>query len=268
MQFDYLAVIGNSGTGKTTFVKRLLNDLEYDRLYLVDPNRQYADFTVTDKAEYISPSELKQAMNTIGKRLLLTQKKGVMVIEDLNFTLDRLSETMQISINRAKKIIFLLLENLRKYDVKVIVVMHDVDRDIVAKCDTKIFFQTPLTNYKVRQYSNMYSMDMNRVLTLPKFNYLLKNGGDAETGHVEPLESHEQIEKDKGFMVKEMLSKCRSLAEKVLVLRYHLQLKNPEISEMLNIQTETVEVVVSRLRKRGIPIPDARKSFRLENLAF
>lgn len=79
-----MAVIGNSGTGKTTFVKRLLNSLSWDKLYLCDPNRQYADFTMDDRAEHISPSELKAALNMIGKRLLLTQKKGVMVIEDLN----------------------------------------------------------------------------------------------------------------------------------------------------------------------------------------
>lgn len=263
-----MAVVGNSGTGKTTYVKTLLNELEWDKLYLCDPNRQYADYTMNEKAEYISPNELKEALNMIGKRLLLTQKKGVLVVEDLNFTLTRLSETMQISINRAKKIIYLLLENLRKYDVKVIVVMHDIDRDIVAKCDTKVFFQVPLNGYKAKQYSKMYSVDMNEVTSLAKFNYVSKNGGDIEKGHVEPLESHEQIEKDKSFMVNEILAKCRSLAEKVLVLRYHLELKNTEISEMLNVSIGTVEVMVSRLRRRGIPIPDARKSFRLENLAF
>ncbi|GAJ20295.1 unnamed protein product, partial [marine sediment metagenome] len=115
-----------SGTGKTTYVKTLLNSLRWDKLYLCDPNRQYADYTMSENAEYISPNELKRALNVIGKRLLLTQKKGVLIIEDLNFTLTRLSETMEISIRRAKKIITLLLENLRKYDVKVIIIMHDI----------------------------------------------------------------------------------------------------------------------------------------------
>ena len=268
MEFNYLAVIGNSGTGKTTYVKRLLNSMEWDKLYLCDPNRQYAEFLNEGNAEYITPNELKGALNIIGKRLLLMQKKGVMVIEDMNFTLSRLQETLQISRNRAKKIIFLLLENLRKYGVKVILVMHDIDRDLVGKCDLKVFFQVPLSQYKTRQYSKLFGIDMNEVVSLPQFNYLSKNGAETERGHVEALQSHTEIERDKSFMIKDMLRKCRSLPEKVLLLRYHLELKNYEIAKMLNVEINTVEVVVSRLRKRGIPIPDARRSFRLENLAF
>lgn len=267
-KFSYLAVVGNSGTGKTTYVKTLLNSLKWDQLYVVDPNRQYADFMTTDKAAYITPNELKSAMNVIGKKLLLTQKKGIIVIEDLNFTLSRLSETLQISINKAKNILYLLLENLRKYDVKVVLVMHDIDQDLVGKCDLKVFFQVPLSPYKVRAYSSVFGMDMNEVVGLPHFSYLSKNGSEVEHGHIDPLASHEQIEKDKSFMIKDMLSKCRSLSEKVLVLRYHLELRNTEIAKTLNVDLHTVENLVWRLRKRGIPIPDMRKSFRLENLAF
>ncbi len=268
MIFNYLAVVGNSGTGKTTFVKTLLNSLEWDQLYVCDPNRQYGDFMLEDNVTYITPNELKGALNVIGKRLLLMQKKGLLVIEDMNFTLNRLSEVLQISVNKAKKIIYLLLENLRKYDVKVVLVMHDIDRDLVGKCDTKVFFQVPLSQYKVRQYGKIFGIDMNDVVRLARFNYISKNGSELETGQIEVLESHEQIEKDKSFMIKDILRKCRSLAEKVLVLRFHLELKNGEIAETLNIDVHTVENLVWRLRKRGIPIPDARKSFRLENLAF
>lgn len=266
--FSYLAVVGNSGTGKTTYVKTMLNAIKWDQLYVVDPNRQYGDFMREDNAAYITPNELKAALNVIGKKLLLTQKKGILVIEDLNFTLSRLSETLQISTNKAKNILYLLLENLRKYDVKVILVMHDIDRDLVGKCDTKVFFQVPLSNYKVREYSAVFGMDMNEVVRLPHYSYVSKNGSEMERGHIEALESHEQIEKDKSFMIRDILSKCRSLSEKVLVLRYHLEMKNTEIASRLNINTNTVEVIVSRMRKRGIPIPDARKSFRLESIAF
>jgi len=266
--FNYMAVIGNSGMGKTTMVKTILRQTKYDKLYLVDPNRQYSDFVRDDNAEYITPSELKTALNVIGKRLLLTQKKGIMVIEDLAFTLNRLCETLAINQNQAKKLIYLLLENFRKYDVKVIVVMHDVDRDIVAKCDTKVFFQTPISQYKVRQLTSLYGVPMQEVLALQKFQYISKNGGDVERGKIEALASHMEIERDKSFMIRDVLRQCRSLAEKVLVLRFHLQLRNTEIAQNLSIDLHTVENLVWRLRKRGIPIPDMRKSFRLENLAF
>lgn len=265
--FNYLAVVGNSGTGKTTYVKTLLNSLDYDQLYICDPNRQYGDF-IDQNATYITPNELKAALNVIGKRLLLRQKKGVLVIEDMNFTLSRLSETLQISRNKAKKIIYLLLENLRKYDVKVILVLHDIERDLVGKCEAKVFFQVPLSQYKVRQYTKIFGLDMNEVVSMPAYHYIMKNGHEAERGQIEVLESHQQIESDKSFMIKDVLRKCRSLVEKVLVLRFHLELKNMEIAETLNIDIHTVENLVWRLRKRGIPIPDARKSFRLENLAF
>ena len=268
IDFNYLAIVGNSGTGKTTLVKTVLNRLAWDRLYLCDPNRQYSDFTVNENATYISPGELKDALNVIGKRLLLTRKKGVLLIEDLAFTLERLCETLQVNEKKARKVICLLLENLRKYDVKVIVVMHDVDRDIVGKCDTKVFFQTPLNDYAIRQYSNFLNMDMKPIVSLSRFNYLSKNGGDMEHGYVEPLESHMQIEHDKSFMVKEILAKCQSLPQKVLVLRLHLELKNSEIACMLGLDLHTVENLVWRLRRRGVIIADGRKSFALEKLAF
>ena len=268
LKFNYLAVVGNSGTGKTTFVKRTVNALKWDMLYLCDPNRQYADYTVNDNAVYLSPSELKDALNMIGKKLLLTQKKGILIIEDLSFTLDRICETLQVPLSNAKHLIALLLENFRKYDVKVIVVMHDIDRDIIAKCDAKVFFQTPLNEYKIRQYSKLLNLDLSEIVNLPKFAYLSKNGGDIEKGFVEPLASHVEIERDKSFMVKELLTRCHSLPEKVLVLRLHVGLINSQIAKMLNVDSHTVENRITELRKRGIIIPDARHSFRLENLAF
>ena len=268
IQFNYLAVVGNSGTGKTTYVKTLINRLVWDQLFLCDPNRQYADYTINDNAVYLSPSELKDSLNLIGKKLLMQNKIGVLIIEDLGLTLSRISETLQISEKRAKHLIALLLDNFRKYGVKVIVIAQDIDKDLIGKFDTKVFFQIPLNNYSVKKYSKLFGCDLSEVPTLPKFAYVLKNGEPLQHGTVEPLESHAAIEKDKGFMVKEILAKCRSLNEKVLVLRLHVGLSNPEIAEKLNVQVNTVEVIISRLRKRGVAIPDARKSFRLENLAF
>lgn len=216
----------------------------------------------------MTPGELKAALNVIGKRMLLTQKKAVLVIEDLSFTIERLAESLQISSCKAKKIIFLLLENLRKYDVKVIVVMHDIDADIVVKCDFKVFFQVPLTTYKAKVYSALFSLDMTEIKTLPQYQYVCKGRTETQRGTVTALESHAAIEKDKSFMVKEMLGKCRSLVEKVLVLRLHLEMANSEIAKTLNLELHTVENLVYKIRKRGIAISDARRNFRLENLAF
>jgi len=269
MQFNYCAVIGNSGTGKTTYVKTLLGSVSYDELYLCDPNRQYGDFISQDHAAYISPNELKGALNLLGKRLVLQQKRGILVIEDLRFALDRLSEVLGISLRKAEGIIKLLLENLRKYDVKVVLVTHEIDRDLVAKCDTKVFFQVPLSSYKIRQYTKLFEVDMSEVTTLKPFHYIMKNGDlTPQKGYVEKLASHEQIERDKSFMIKDLLEKCNSLAEKVLVLRFHLDFGNMKVAEILNIDRHTVENLVWRLRKRGIPIPDARRNLNLQNLAF
>lgn len=272
IEFNYLAIIGNSGTGKTNFAKTVINQTPYDMLYLCDPNRQYADYTVNDNASYISPSELKDALNLIGKRLLLQQKKGILVIEDLNLTISRISETLGCTEKHAKQLIALLLENFRKYDVKVIVILHDLNdteiNKLVEKCDTKVFFQTPLSTYQINKYTKELGFSLLEVPVMPKFTYVMKQGDNVTHNTTKALESHMAIEHDKGFMVKELLAKCRSLPEKVLVLRLHVGLKNSEIAQQLDVQRSTIDETVSRIRKRGIPIKDARCSLRLENLAF
>ena len=268
LKFNYLAVVGNSGTGKTTFVKETLNALKWDSLFLCCPNRQYADYTIKDNAVYLSPSELKDSLNHIGKKLLLQGKKGVLVIEDLSLTLNRIAENLSCTEKKAKQLIALLLENFRKYDVKVIVIMHDIDKDLIGKFDAKVFFQTPLTQYQVKKYSVELGFSFLEVPILPKYTYVIKNGEKVEHGTIKPLESHQAIERDKSYGANEILTKCRSLPEKVLVLRLHLGFNNAQIADKLNVQRSTVDETISRLRKRNLAIPDARKTLRLENLAF
>jgi Mn-dependent DtxR family transcriptional regulator len=67
--------------------------------------------------------------------------------------------------------------------------------------------------------------------------------------------------------VSERLKECGSLRAKILVLRNQGQQRNCDIAKTLNIETHTVETEIWKIRKRGIVIPDARRSF-LENLAF
>lgn len=267
-KFNYLGIVGNSGTGKTTLAKQQINALVPDMLYLCDPNRQYADYTVNDNAVYISPGELRDALNMIGKKLLLQGKKGVLVIEDLGLTIQRITETLNCTEKKAHQLIGLLLDNFRKYDVKVIVIMQDIDKELIGKFDAIAFFQLPLGTYAIKKFSKILNCDLKEIPELPRYAYFLKTSESVGYGTVKPLASHQAIERDKGFMVNEILAKCRSLPEKILVLRLHLGLKNPEIAQKLNVETHTVETEIYRLRQKGIPINDGRKSFRLENLAF
>ena len=268
MKFNYCAIIGNSGQGKTTFLKEELATLNYDMAYFCTPNREYGDLT-GDKAKYIGPVELQNAINFIGKSLLFQKKKGVLVIEDLGLTIRDLSEVLKITEKKAKQIILLLLENLRKYDVKILVAMHDIDEDITGKCDLKVFFQVPLNDYKVRKYSALYGLDLREVRDLAKYHYIVKNGSEEIVKVcVLELKSHKAIENNKDFQVNERLKECGSLRAKILVLRNQGQQRNCDIAKTLNIERHTVETEIWKIRKRGIVIPDARRSFQLENLAF
>lgn len=267
MKYNYCAIIGNSGTGKTTWLKRELATLPYDMAYFCTPNREYGDLT-GDRAQYIGPVELQNAINFIGKKLLFQKKKGVLVIEDLGLTIRDLSEVLKVTEKKAKRIITLLLENLRKYDVKILIAMHDIDEDIVGKCDLKVFFQVPFNDYKIRKYSAIYGLDLREIRNLPKYHYVIKNGSEEVVkACVLELKSHKAIENDKQGLVNERLKECGSLRAKILVLRNQGQQRNYDIAKTLNIERHTVETEIWKIRKRGIAIPDGRRSF-LENLAF
>lgn len=261
--FYYMANCGNSRTGKTTLTKTWINQTPYDVLLICDPNNQYSDL-MNEKAQNIGPVELQNAISQIARKLCMLGKKGILVIEDLHLTLKWIQHSLCKSEREARNIIKLLLENLGKYDIKVIVVMHDIDPEIMAKCDLKVFFQTPLTDYAKRTYSKRLNFDLSEIGILPKFHYRFKNGGDIEKGYVEPLPSHQAVEQDKSFGAKTLIQNCSSLIKKVTTLRA-AGFKNGQIAELLNVTQKTVENRVNEARHKGANIPDARKTLLIQN---
>lgn len=105
------------------------------------------------------------------------------------------------------------------------------------------------------------------VQSLPKFRYVLNNGGSLTRGEVEPLESHASLEADKDFAIKRLLAQCESQSQKILVLKTHLGMGNTRIAEILGTSQHYVEVTVSRWRHRAVPIPDGR-AVNVTNLIF
>lgn len=65
------------------------------------------------------------------------------------------------------------------------------------------------------------------------------------------------LTKDKEF-IKQALTKCRTLKEKIYLLKVTFDLDNSKISNILDISIHTVENILSRLRKKGLNIPDGR----------
>lgn len=73
-----------------------------------------------------------------------------------------------------------------------------------------------------------------------------------------------QIDKDK--FVQQALGKCRTLSEKVYLLRGVVDLDNEGASKFLGVSPHTVENVVWRLRKKGLKIPDKRRGITADKL--
>lgn len=270
IDFNYLLVLGTSGTGKTTLAKTIVKELrdQGNKVLVFDPNRQWGDLC-TDE---IGPEELAYGLTRIAKPLLWERKTGVLVVEDLGFTLQQIRAALKISLKRAKDMLKVLLENARKYGLKVIFIAHrlssdEIDTIMFQQFDAYLLFKVPLTNYSKKLIRENLKIDPDKIQSLEKFHYIQHNGGHISTGIVKPLESHQKLENDKNFQVHYLLSKYETNGEKVLILKVHLGLRHKKIAEILGLTYDQVKSYCTALRKRGVNIPDGRRR-NYTNLIF
>ena len=262
VKFDYLLVLGTSGTGKTTLAKTIVKDLK-DQAYKVlvfDPNRQWGDLCDQE----VGPEELAFGITRIAKPLLWERKTGVLIVEDLGFTLQQLQAALKISLTKAKNMIRLILENARKYGLKVIIIAHrlstdEIDTVMFQQFDAYAIFRVPLTTYGKKLIKENLGIQPDDILELPKYHYIAYNGGHIFKGKVEPLKSHVELEQNRNFQVHYLLSKYETNAEKVLILKVHLGLSHRQISKILGLTYDQVKSYCTLLRKRGVDIPDGRR---------
>ncbi len=261
MDFNYMLVLGLSGMGKTTFVKHLLNKYKDFQKYVVDPNYQYSDVD----AEFIGANDLFNALNVIAKPLLFRGKKGILVIEDFGFTVQQLAYALNKPLRTVKHNIRLILENARKYRLKVVIVAHQVKSEeiepyMLPMFDTIVFFKTPLTNY-AKRILKYYGVNFD-IYKLEPYHYIIFNTYTKliNEGYVEPLKSHMEIEQSGDFQIKRLLSMVENKTQAVAVLKLHLNLSDKEIADILKISVNQVRVYKTRLRKYGIKIPLENKN--------
>ena len=261
MNFNYMLIIGLSGMGKTTFVKNLLLNYHSQgyKLYVADPNYQYSDI----EAVSVGSVDLYNALNHIAKPLLFKGEKGVLAIEDYGFTINQMKNALQKPLSTVKNSIKILLENARKYRLKIIIVAHRVQSDEIEPYmlpffDTIVFFRTPITTY-TKRILKYYGVDVD-IGKLEPHKYIVFNTHTREmsNGVTKPLKSHEEIENSGDFQIKRLLGMAETKTQAVAILKIHLNLSDKEISNILNISVNQVRVYKTRLRKYGIPI-------RLEN---
>jgi len=131
LHFNYLLVLGTSGTGKTTLAKTIVKQLKDEgcKAITFDPNRQWSD--ISD--EEIGPEELAYGLTRIAKPLLYEKKTGVLIVEDLGFTLQQIQAALKVSLAKAKNMLRIVLENARKYGLRVILVSHRLAITILVK---------------------------------------------------------------------------------------------------------------------------------------
>ena len=260
--FNYMLVLGLSGMGKTTFVKHLLNSLKDFKKYIVDPNYQYSDI---EEAEFIGAEDLFNALNTIAKPLLFRGQRGILVIEDFGFTIQQLAYAKNKPISKVKHVIKLILENARKYRLKVVIVAHqlkseEIEPYMLPFFDTVVFFKTPITNY-AKRILKYYGVVVD-TYNLNPYEYYIYNIHTKELmrGKVSKLESHELVEKSGDFQIRRLLSMVKTKTQAVAVLKLHLNLSDEEIARILGISVNHVRVYKTRLRKYGIKIPLENKN--------
>ena len=81
----------------------------------------------------VGPEELAYGLTRIAKPLLYEKKTGVLIVEDLGFTLQQIQAALKVSLAKAKNMLRIVLENARKYGLRVILVSHRLAITILVK---------------------------------------------------------------------------------------------------------------------------------------
>lgn len=250
---NYNFVLGNSGCGKTTLVKTIVEEYKKEqkvKVVVCDPNRSWSDLQDIE----LSPSDFLDAINKVGRPLIYKGEKAILILEDIGLLLHNVSMATGKPLYEVKNAFKLILENARKYGIRVIAIGHrlqsdEIDETLFQQFDTITAFKFPLTTH-AKKLLKMRDITPEMIEQLPKFEYWHVNGSAPEHGQVQPLASHIKIEGDRLFQTRMILKKCKSNPERVALLRGHLGFNNAEIAKVLKMNEKEVSVYLARVRKR------------------
>jgi DNA-directed RNA polymerase specialized sigma24 family protein len=247
LNFDYLLIIGNSGMGKTQLAKNIAMQLKQKgfKIIVADPNREWSDL----QDQEIGAPELADAITKIAKPLLFEKREGLLVIEDIGFSLAQIQSVLNIPLTKAKNYISLILENARKYRLKIIITAHrlnpnEIDSIMFQQFDKVICFKFPLTPYSKKLLASI-NIDHTKIPNLQKLQYL----SDNAIHEVPIVQSHINIENAQDFTVRQILSQCKNNREKVAVLKITLGMSHNQIAGILGITYDMVKTYCYRIRK-------------------
>jgi len=255
-------VIGASGTGKTTLVKEVILNSDFNKVVVFSLTRQFKDLQVFHGLTVEYYDDVEAFKKYITKRIVIDYIKGyntAIVVDDLNRLVAEKGKEVMECLNIA-------LTNVRKYKGKVFIICHEIEdvsdilRHMGASASVNTWF---LSRLAVSEYR---ARSIPRRLGIPELREAFRRVRDLDTGefimvnrdmhriievHVEPLPSHIAVEECRSWIIVEYTAKDMRLSDLIVAFRREYGLHYKEIAELLGTTPKYVSKVLAHARRTG-----------------
>lgn len=263
-----MVVLGASGTGKTTFVKLLALNNNFNKVVVCSWTRQFKDLQLIHNRE-VTYVEAKDLMEYIASDIELDYilgKNVLIVIEDFNRTVEVAKHKMGMSMRRIIEYFNTAITNIRKYGAKLVIIAHDIKElkpildhmGASANLDTWIIFRLAVTPQRARSiakrlgFEGLYKAltEANR-LSIGEFNVVSRYSSTVISGKVDMLPSHDAVEKCRLWLLAEADIKTKKDLIVFLKKRYP-KLSYRDIARLTGFSEKYVAKVLSIARAKGL----------------
>lgn len=272
-----IVVLGASGTGKTTFVKTLALNNNFNKVVICSWTRQFKDLELIHGRE-VTYIEAKEVIEYIASDLELDYilgKNVLIVIEDFNRTVEVARAKLGMSMKRLMEYFNTMITNVRKYNAKVVIIAHDISElkpildhmGASANLDTWVIFRIAVSPQRARSIARKLGLEglykalveANR-LSIGEFNIVSRYASTMISGKVDMLPSHDAVEKCRLWLLAEADIKTKKDLIVFLKKRYP-KLSYRQIARLTGFSEKYVAKVLSIARAKG-ELDRAKKSRR------